>query len=373
MFLKHNQTVYSYVTVIVLTLLIILVGSQGIPIIGKVAAFLFFIAAVTFGASVGGLKTGILVTAISSLAAFLNLFADYQFNFISQILPLYEILVFILAGGFISYTVEKYKKTNLENEYFKKEKETLKLVKKLEEENIKAKQEIKVRDEFLSIASHELKTPLTTMLLKIQLILHNIRNVSLAKFSVENLLTMLETAEQQTQRLSRMITDLLSISVITTGRLNIEFSKFNLGESVKQVISEFSERLQKDGYELNLRVPEQIIIMADKIRIEQVITNLISNAIKYGDKNPIEVKVEKSGSLARIIVKDHGVGIGSAEKEKIFELFERGVMKESDIKGLGVGLFISNQIVKSHKGTIKVDSKINHGSTFTVEIPLKQS
>ena len=370
MIFKDHKTLYSYITVILFALLIILIGSQGTGVIGKTASFLFFIIVITFSAAVGGLKTGILTTLIAVFTAMLSLFSN-SFSLTEKIVPLYEILLIGCTGALLSYVIEKYKKTNLENEYLKKEKENLKVIKSLEEENLKVKQEIRIRDEFLSIASHELKTPLTTMLLKIQLILHNIRNVSLARFSVENLLQMLETAEQQTQRLSRIITDLLSVSLITTGRLSVEPGKINLSEVVTEVVNEFSEKLQKDGYQIKLDVEKEVEIIADKMRIKQVVANLISNAIKYGNKKTIEVKVKKDNSMAKIIVKDEGLGIGPTEKDKIFELFERGGMNGSDIKGLGVGLFISNQIIKAHKGSIKVDSKSNSGSTFTVELPIK--
>jgi signal transduction histidine kinase len=208
------------------------------------------------------------------------------------------------------------------------------------------------------------------MLLRLQSILHNIRHVSLAKFSVENLLKGLETAEQQSHRLSRMINDLLNISLITTGKFNLERERTNLADLVKEVVSEFSEKLEADGYYLELKTDEPVICYVDKLRIEQVISNLLSNAVKYGNQKPIEIKVEKNSHNAKISVKDHGIGIHKSNANRLFMLFERGVADDYK-KGLGVGLYIANQIIKAHKGTIKVKSRPNFGSEFTLELPLR--
>ncbi len=229
-----------------------------------------------------------------------------------------------------------------------------------------AEDAIQARDEFLSIASHELKTPLTSMLLQLQTVLHSVKNVSLANFSITNLLKMLESTEKQSIRLSKMINDLLNVSLITTGKLDLELEEFDLVELVRDIIGRFLERGDR---EIKLAENGPVVGSWDKLRIEQVITNLLSNAIKYGDNKPIHVTVTQEGTTAYLIVKDHGIGIAQEKQAKIFERFERGV-SEKEYKGLGVGLYICSQIVKTHTGSIELKSEPGNGSEFTVILPL---
>ena len=254
-------------------------------------------------------------------------------------------------------------------EYKQKEKEYFELLTKIQKENSTYKKEITARDEFLSIASHELKTPLSAMLLQIQNALYNIRNVSLAKFSVENLLKMLQSTEQQSKRLSKMINDLLNLSLITTGKLELEKEKVNLGELVVDVTDRFSQKVEREGAHFNLQIQENVIGNYDKLRIEQAITNLITNAIKYGESKPIDVEVSTDNTVNRIRVTDHGIGIPKTQQERIFERFERGVSNHA-YKGLGVGLYITQHIVKTHQGQITLTSKPEQGSTFLIELPM---
>ncbi len=366
---KDTTQLYPYAAAAVSSVLIVLIAWQLAPLTGTTSSYLFFILAITINSWLGGLKYGLFITAVSTITAILFfLFANQPHGYNTLVFT-FEALLFTLVGITISFIIEKYKNTNEVLEYRKKNKALLHKFEEMDIECTKMREEIRMRDEFLSIASHELKTPLTSMLLKIQMLLHNIRNVSLAQFSVENLLKQLETAEEQTKRLSRMISDLLNVSLITTGKLNLEPSTEDLRDIVKEVASEFSEKMQKDGYEFTLDAPESIPMQIDKVRTAQVITNLISNAIRYGDGKPIDVKVKRVNSTAQIIVRDNGLGIDENQHAKIFQLFERGEEKNG-IKGLGVGLYISNQIVKAHGGAIKVKSVPNSGSTFTIELPI---
>ncbi len=182
---------------------------------------------------------------------------------------------------------------------------------------------------------------------------------------------MLESAEGQTHRLSKMINDLLNVSLITTRKLELEKEVVDLSDLTKKVIDDFSERLKKEGYVVKTDLQKVVKGRFDKVRMEQAVTNLISNAIKYGNKKPIEVKVTGTDDSAKIIVIDHGIGIASDQKEKIFELFERAV-PTGRYKGLGIGLYITDQIVKAHAGKLKVETAENEGSTFVIELPLKK-
>lgn len=366
---KEKWQLYPYAVAAIATILTILATWQLTAVTGTTSIYLLFLLSVVANSWFGGLKTGLIATIAGTIAAIFFFLIGNQENLLAGA---FDITLFTLTGVLVGFVIEKYKNTQEVVEYRKKNKALQTRLEEMELECNKMREEIRMRDEFLSIASHELKTPLTSMLLKIQMLLHNIRNVSLANFSVENLLKQLETAEEQTKRLSRMINDLLNVSLITTGKLNLEPAHEDLTEIVKEVTSEFTEKMQKEGYEFKLDAAESIPMQLDKVRAAQVVTNLISNALRYGDGKPIEIKVKRFNSTAQIMVRDHGLGIDEDQHDKIFQLFERGEAKNG-IKGLGVGLYISNQIVKAHGGAIKVHSKPENGSTFTVELPITKT
>lgn len=329
--------------------------------------YLILLPSVALSSFFGGIKGGLFATILTTLGLDYLFIAPTQSFF--ELAQLINLSFYVLESISVVVFITKVYHIDLLQNY-KTEVENLskKLIKTKEDLTI-AQSEIKLRDEFLSLASHELKTPLTSMLLKIQAAVHNIKNVSLANFSVANLLKMLESIETQTDRLSKMINDLLNVSLITTGKLELEKEKFDLSRTVRDVVNRFTEKLDKEGYVLKLDASKEVVGVWDKLRVEQVITNLLTNAIKYGDKKPIKVAVTNSGSSGKILVKDQGIGIPDNLQKKIFEKFERAVTS-SQFQGTGVGLYITNQIVKAHKGKVHLQSKAGQGSTFIVELPL---
>ncbi|HSW88160.1 MAG TPA: HAMP domain-containing sensor histidine kinase [Candidatus Saccharimonadales bacterium] len=342
------------------------------PAIGKTTATLIFLPAIIISAWYGGFYPGVVTTIIAAIEMDYFFLPSYNVFTFTQFVPMIQIVLFILEGFCISFFIDIGKRRDNIKEYRRREKEQAERFLALENKYAQAQEEIQSRDEFLSVASHELKTPLTSMLLQIQTALHNIRSVSLAQFSVEHLLKMLESAENQTKRLSRMINDLLNVSLITTGKMDLELEELDLEEVVKNVLEDFSQKLEKENYEVTLEAAEPVVGQWDKVRIEQAISNLISNAIKYGRKKPIEITLSKRETMGRLVMKDQGIGIPASEAKRIFALFQRAV-SPNDYKGLGVGLYITNQIIKAHGGKISVSSKEGKGSTFTLELPLKKS
>jgi len=232
-----------------------------------------------------------------------------------------------------------------------------------------ASRNIRARDEFLSIVSHELKTPLSVMLLKLHSELENIRSSSLANFSVHELIAVIKNSEQQIKRLKLMIDDLHDVSLITTGRMDLQLENIDLVAVTKQVVQSFSEMLKKEKSRLKIKTKAAVLGKWDKARIEQAITNLVSNAIKYGEGKSIEILIFKKGANASFIIKDSGIGISAEEQKFIFDLFKRAPRAREYKKGLGVGLFITSQIVKMHGGKIKVSSAPAKGTTFSIELP----
>lgn len=235
-----------------------------------------------------------------------------------------------------------------------------------------AQRDIMARDEFLSIVSHELKTPLTIMLLKLHSELNNIQSASLANFSVQDLVEVLKNSEQQIKWLKSMIDDLLDVSLITTGRMDLKLENTDLVAITKQVNQSFSEMLKRKRIKVKIQAKSAVVGKWDKVRIEQVITNLFSNAIKYGEGKPIDIQISKSRNTGKFIIKDRGIGISSGDQKFIFDLFKRAPEPGEYKKGLGVGLYISYQIVKIHGGKIKVSSIRAKGTSLTIELPLKK-
>lgn len=367
--IKEARRALRYVIAVALPILIVAVLQIPAFSFARSSVILLLVAAVTLSAANGGYKAGFITTAISAVLTtyfFTPPYGWYSFITLSGVA---RITLFAIEGIILSSLVDYVgRKTEL-GVYKEKVKELKEKMETMENENSSLRQEIRSRDEFLSIASHELKTPLTSMLLQTQHALHSIRNVSLAQFSIESLLKMLETVENQTKRLSRMINDLLNISLITTGNLNLEYEKVDLNTLVGNVIEEFSNRLKRDNIQISFHEENVLEGSWDKLRMEQAITNLLSNAIRYGEGKPIQVNIKKYYNNTRITVADHGIGINKTTQKKIFDLFERGVSQDTH-KGLGVGLFITKQIVDAHHGNLTVDSREGSGSTFTIEVPI---
>lgn len=231
---------------------------------------------------------------------------------------------------------------------------------------------VRIRDEFLSIASHELKTPLTPLKMQIQILLRLLRDRPLSTLPQEKVNRMLEVAERQVEKLSSLVDDLLDVSRIANGKLSLDLEEFDFGEMVREVVERFCPPL--DGGRCDVRIEVEttgaIAARLDRFRMEQVVVNLLTNALKYGNNLPIRLMVEATGERIRLAVRDQGVGVSSDDRERIFGRFERAVAGSSQ-GGLGLGLYIVNQIVQSHGGKVELVSDVGQGSTFIVTLPAR--
>ena len=228
---------------------------------------------------------------------------------------------------------------------------------------------VRMRDDFMSIVSHELKTPLNTLILEVQLRKLQLGRGSAAAFSEDKLRQMVDKDERQVQSLIRLIDDMLDVSRIRTGKLSIRPTQVDLGKLVASLVENFAPQMEVSGCTLLFQRPEPIIGCWDEFRIEQVLANLLTNAMRYGAGNPVQVSVGASESGACIEVRDQGIGISPKSLERIFCQFERAEGSECSA-GLGLGLFIAEQIVKAHKGQIQVESEEGKGALFRVLLPL---
>jgi PAS domain S-box-containing protein len=232
----------------------------------------------------------------------------------------------------------------------------------------KAESAVKVRDEFLSVASHELKTPLTPLKLQAQLLSRVLKTGTAGDLKVEKVDKILNTFDRQLDRLSSLIDELLDISKMTNGKLSLNFERFDLVELIHDVLGRFSGQLASANCDVDLISETEIWVEWDRFRIEQVIVNLITNAAKYGQGKPIHVETEVNDGIVTVSFRDHGIGIAKSDLNRIFDRFERAV-SGNNFSGLGLGLFIVTQLLEAHQGKIKVESEVGKGSQFTFEIP----
>lgn len=221
----------------------------------------------------------------------------------------------------------------------------------------KAQDAVELRDNFLSIASHELKTPITALQLNLQIVQKNIHDERMAK--------PMDRALRQITRLTTLVDELLDVSRLTSGKLNFHLEEVQLNELLSEMILPYSD------IKISLESSKIIVGIWDRGRLEQILTNLLSNAIKYGEGKPITVSLTESHGKVYIAVKDQGMGIKSEDLGRIFERFERAV-QHNTISGLGLGLWITHHIVTGMNGTILVESEFGSGTTFTVTLPLQQ-
>lgn len=231
-----------------------------------------------------------------------------------------------------------------------------------------AQSAIRARDEFVSIASHELKTPITSLKMQLQMMLRSIDPIKGSSTPIPKMIKSLQNSSSQIDRLTMLIEDLLDVTRIETGKLTYKLELVDMSKLVTEVLERFSEEIRYANCVFHQDLEENVIVFCDRYRIEQVVANLLSNAIKYGANNPVYVSVKNGNGKAHINVRDSGLGIIKEMHSKIFERFERAI-PSTNISGLGLGLYITKQIIDAHQGSIEVESEVQQGSTFKVCLP----
>jgi signal transduction histidine kinase len=231
-----------------------------------------------------------------------------------------------------------------------------------------AQEAVRLRDEFLSVASHELKTPLTPLSIRLQALERDLAQQIDSPF-VQKVQAYIETGRRQIQRLNELVVDLLDVSRIEAGRMSLDLEIVNLSELVQEVCSRFRDEAARCGSLLRLQVEASVTGRWDRLRLEQVLMNLLDNGLKYGPGKAVEVSLSLVPGGARLTVTDHGIGIAPENLLRIFGRFERAV-SDRNYGGLGLGLYISKTIVEAMGGGIRADSERGVATTFTVELPL---
>lgn len=232
-----------------------------------------------------------------------------------------------------------------------------------------AQRAVQVRDDFLSVASHELKTPMTPLQLHLQSLMRDTRPGTQDEVSPK-IAIKLTTIGRQVSRMERLIDSLLDISRITGNRLDVEREQVDLSELVREVGARFEEERANVQTALIVHAPRPVVGHWDRLRLDQILSNLLQNALKFGAGKPVEISVERLNGHARLVIRDYGIGIAPEDQARIFERFERAVSTRH-YGGFGLGLWIARQIVERLGGTIHVQSKVDEGSTFTVLLPVE--
>lgn len=246
------------------------------------------------------------------------------------------------------------------------------LLKQLQNTQNELEQAVRMRDDFMSIVAHEVRTPLNGLILETQLRKMHLARDNAAAFTLDKMHAMVDRDERQIKSLIRLIEDMLDVSRIRTGKLSIRPSRLDLVQLVKNLLQNFTPQVETAESSVTLTADQPVVGNWDEFRIEQVISNLLTNALRYGAKSPIDVRVYNHDGQARVEVQDRGIGISEENQQRIFQQFER-VSAKAVVAGLGLGLFISEQIVAAHGGSITVESRIGEGALFRVCLPLQEN
>jgi signal transduction histidine kinase len=229
---------------------------------------------------------------------------------------------------------------------------------------------VAARDEFLSVASHELRTPLSTLKLQTTTLARQLAQSVASEGS--DLRRYVTVIERQVARLEKLTADLLDVSRITSGHLELRREPVDLVALVREIVNRFHPDPAGAAAAITFESDPVVVGEWDPSRVDQVVSNLVTNAIRYGKGTPVRVSVRVADDTAHLVVRDGGIGIAADQKARIFERFERAV-SSANYSGLGLGLWIAKRIVDAHGGAIAVESELGEGATFTVTLPLTAS
>jgi signal transduction histidine kinase len=242
------------------------------------------------------------------------------------------------------------------------------LLEKLDAAQQELERAVKMRDDFMSIVAHELRTPLNTLFLESQLRCMQLGRGNMAAFGAPQLEAMFARDDRQIRNMVRLIEDMLDVSRIRSGTLSVRPVATELSLLLQRVIDDLAQQAAAVGSTIALHAPQPVEGWWDAFRIEQIVVNLLTNALRYGGGKPVEVNLRPTADGAHIEVRDHGIGISPEDQQRIFHQFERaGGGGSAD--GLGLGLFITQQLVEAHGGKIAVASEPGRGSVFSVDLP----
>jgi signal transduction histidine kinase len=236
----------------------------------------------------------------------------------------------------------------------------------LHRRNAELAEAVAARDTFIAVAAHELRNPMTPMIGQVDLLLKGLQT---GRYTPEQIEQRLERIRQVMHHYVRRATALLDVSRITTGKFRLEPAPCDLAALVREVVETFADAARYAGSPIGVEAPASLPGTWDRLAMEQIADNLISNAIKYGARRPVEVCAEDLGDRVCLRVRDHGPGISVHDRGRIFGRFERAVGPDAGRTGFGVGLWVVGQLVEAMEGTITVEDAQGGGSVFNVTLP----
>ena len=229
--------------------------------------------------------------------------------------------------------------------------------------NEQAEAAVRMRDEFLAIASHELRTPLSTLVLRLGLLERHLEKGDLAQLQ-----PAVRRAQDQADRMGQLVDRLLDVSQLASGRLKLDLAPCDLGEIIEDVVQRLSEQAATAGSDLRVQTQGEVFARADRFRLDEALSNVVANAIKYGAGRPIDIQLDSTDAKAMMVIQDRGIGIPPEDLSRIFGRFERTAVSKN-YGGLGLGLYIAYQIIEQHGGSIKAESTSHEGTRFVIEVP----
>jgi signal transduction histidine kinase/FixJ family two-component response regulator len=229
-------------------------------------------------------------------------------------------------------------------------------------------QALRARDDFLMVASHELRTPLTSLQLTASSVLRQLHKADGNPLPAPMLDERMRAVKRQLDRLEQLINALLDVSRISVGRLELQLEQTDLVEVANDVLARLRDEASRQNVTLSLAAPPSVDGRWDRSRVDQILTNLVTNAIKYGQGKPVDVSVSSEGRHAELRVRDRGIGVAHEQQERIFDKFERAA-SQRNYGGLGLGLWITRELVELMHGTVRVESAPGEGATFIVSLP----
>lgn len=234
----------------------------------------------------------------------------------------------------------------------------------LRKENQELREAVRARDEFLAIAAHELRSPMHALMLQVA------SAIALARRGGgEELLHRLERMRVVLDRYVKRASLLLDISRINAANMDLRFEELDIAEVLRETVETYAVEAAFHLVEIKLTAPDTLRGRWDRLSIEQIVGNIISNAIKYGDGKPVVVSLACEAERVRLEVTDHGIGISAEDQARIFGRFEQ-VVTGQHRTGFGVGLWLARALIEAHRGSIAVHSVAGQGTTFTVWLPL---
>jgi hypothetical protein len=234
----------------------------------------------------------------------------------------------------------------------------------------RAREDVRARDVFLAIAAHELRTPLTPLRLEIEGVLRVARGRRADRLTPELVRARLGVVERQIGRMERLVANLLDVTRLTTGQFALQREEAELGALVQEIVERHRVEREQAGSALTLHLAPEVVGCFDRLRLDEVVTNLLGNALVHGRGKPITITLTTEPGTAVLTVADEGPGVAAEDRQRIFERFERAASVRHG-GGLGLGLWLARRLVEEHGGTVDVEGEPGQGARFTVRLPLR--